>query len=83
MPVHTQSTTGSHSVSLRSVIERVKRPNGSRKVLLRVLEKRPGLARWILDTINSERFSLETHQNSTSTSQAPHKLRLLMLLTDG
>ena len=83
MPVHTQSTTGSHSVSLRSVIEIAKRPNGSQKVLLRVLEKCPGLARWLVDTINSERFSLETHQISTRMSQEPHKLRLLMLLTDG
>jgi HD-like signal output (HDOD) protein len=58
MAVRTPSHIDSRSVSIPSIIDVASRPHGSPKALVSVLEARPELARWIIDTINSERFSL-------------------------
>jgi c-di-GMP-related signal transduction protein len=47
-----------HPVSLRTVIVYANRRDGCPKALLSILDSRPELARWLIDTINSERFSL-------------------------
>ena len=46
------------TLGLRSLIEIANRPDLSPKSLLSALETRPELVRWIVYTVNSERFSL-------------------------
>ena len=53
-----------NAVSLSFLIAAASRVDGSPKALLSSLETRPELARWILYTINSERFSLGVHVSS-------------------
>ena len=45
-------------MSIHHVIDEASRQDGCPKTLVRALESRPDLASWVLDTLNSERFSL-------------------------
>jgi HD-like signal output (HDOD) protein len=79
-----QSLHNIHRVSFQSVIEHANRYDASPRVLISTLESRPELARWVLDTINSDRFSLGVPVNTLRQAMVTvgqNTFRQLVLVT--
>lgn len=73
-------------MSMSQVIEHANRQDGCPRALVRAIESRPELACWVLDTLNSERFSLAvtvTSIHHAMVTVGQNTFRQLVLVTAG
>jgi c-di-GMP-related signal transduction protein len=73
-------------MSMTKVIEHANCREGCPKALVKAIESRPELARWVLDTLNSERFSLAvtvTSVHHAMVTVGQNTFRQLVLVTAG
>lgn len=73
-------------MSMTKVLEHANRQDGCPRALVRAIESRPELARWVIDTLNSERFSLAvpvTSVHHAMVTVGQNTFRQLVLVTAG